>query len=190
MSKIGIIICIYTHNNIGEFMKIKIRYIEENKGTNKIKNKNYIGIYILGIRVKKIIVDRDIKAKKNSNKNLNEIYMLTKQIIRSLKKDEILEIISDLFKSMKVKRLNLELGINLNDPIANAYSIACINVVLPVVLAYNSRKINLADISYNTFISNKMLYLRIDAVILISIFKNLKSIFKLIFKRRGVKNKN
>ena len=63
MSKIGIIICIYTHNNIGEFMKIKIRYIEENKGTSIIKNKNYIGIYILGIRVKKIIVDRDIKNK-------------------------------------------------------------------------------------------------------------------------------
>ena len=68
-------------------MKIKIRYIEENKGTSIVKNKNYIGIYILGIRVKKIIVDRDIKAKKNSNKNLNEIYMLAKQVIRSLRKD-------------------------------------------------------------------------------------------------------
>ena len=43
-------------------MKIKIRYIEENKGTSIIKNKNYIVIYILGIRIKKIIIDRDIKV--------------------------------------------------------------------------------------------------------------------------------
>lgn len=171
-------------------MKIKIRFIEENKGTNLIKNKNYIGIYILGIRVKKIIVDRDIKAKKSSNKNVNEIYMLVKQVISSLKKEELWNIIYDFTKSIKIQKLDLNLGINLNDPIVNAYAIALVNAALPLVIAHNDRKINLDNISYNTFISNKMLYLQINTIIHVSLIKNLKSFIKIFFNARGLKNKN
>lgn len=168
-------------------MKIKIKILEQNKSETKIENKGYIAIYILGIRVKKIIIDKKIHAKKNSNRNMNTIYMLAKQVISSLKKKEILEIINDLRKSMKVHKLHLNIGINLNDPIINAYSIALINSALPMIIMDNDKKINLKNIKYNTFISDKVIYLDVDSIVYISIFKNLKSIFKILFKIKGSK---
>ena len=51
-----------------------------------------------------------------------------------------------------------------------------------MIIMYNDKKVNLKNISYNTFISNKVIYLDVKSVAYVSIFKNLKSIFKLIFK--------
>ena len=68
---------------VGDTMKFKINYIEKNKESNLIEKENYINIYFLGIRVKKIKLERKIHApyKKNNNKT-NTIYMILKQIIR------------------------------------------------------------------------------------------------------------
>ncbi|MBO5476505.1 MAG: hypothetical protein J6A15_01970 [Clostridia bacterium] len=163
-------------------MKIKIKILEQNESETQIENKGYVAIYILGIRVKKIIIDRKFHSGNSSNKNLDTIYMLVKQIVRSLENKEILEIINTLLKSIKIHKLDLNLGINLEDPIINAYSIALINSILPMIIMYNDKKVNLKNISYNTFISNKVIYLDVKSVAYVSIFKNLKSIFKLIFK--------
>lgn len=165
-------------------MKIKINITEENENENEvlIENKGYVSIYILGIRVKKIIIDRKIHAKKGESKTTNTMYMIAKQIITSLENKEMLKIINNLVKSIKIHKLDLNLGINLDDPIINAYSIALINSALPIIVLGNDKKVNLNNISYNTFISNKVIYLDVKAVVYVSILKNLKSIFKIIFK--------
>lgn len=167
---------------VGDTMKFKINYIEKNKESNLIETENYINIYFLGIRVKKIKLERKIHApyKKNNTKT-NTIYMILKQIIRSLKYDEIVNLVIRIPKTIKIHKLDMDLGINLNDPIYNAYAIAVINVVIPLLIAYNSKSINLDNIKYTTFISDKTLFLNIKCNVSISIIKNIFRIFKVIF---------
>ena len=167
---------------VGDTMKFKINYIEKNKESNLIEKENYINIYFLGIRVKKIKLERKIHApyKKNNTKT-NTIYMILKQIIRSLKYDEIVNLVIRIPKTIKIHKLDMDLGINLNDPIYNAYAIAVINVVIPLLIAYNSKSINLDNIKYTTFISDKTLFLNIKCNVTISIIKNIFRIFKVIF---------
>ena len=167
---------------VGDTMKFKINYIEKNKESNLIEKENYINIYFLGIRVKKIKLERKIHApyKKNNTKT-NTIYMILKQIIRSLKYDEIVNLVIRIPKTIKIHKLDMDLGINLNDPIYNAYAIAVINAVIPLLIAYNSKSINLDNIKYTTFISDKTLFLNIKCNVSISIIKNIFRIFKVIF---------
>ena len=167
---------------VGDTMKFKINYMEKNKESNLIEKENYINIYFLGIRVKKIKLERKIHApyKKNNTKT-NTIYMILKQIIRSLKYDEIVNLVIRIPKTIKIHKLDMDLGINLNDPIYNAYAIAVINVVIPLLIAYNSKSINLDNIKYTTFISDKTLFLNIKCNVSISIIKNIFRIFKVIF---------
>ena len=167
---------------VGDTMKFKINYIEKNKESNLIEKENYINIYILGIRIKKIKLERKIHTyyKKNNTKT-NTIYMILKQIIRSLKYDEIVNLVIRIPKTIKIHKLDMDLGINLNDPIYNAYAIAVINAVFPLLIAYNSKSINLDNIKYTTFISDKTLFLNIKCNVSISIIKNIFRIFKVIF---------
>ena len=167
---------------VGDTMKFKINYIEKNKESNLIGTENYINIYFLGIRVKKIKLERKIHAlyKKNNTKT-NMIYMILKQIKKSLKYDEIVNLVIRIPKTIKIHKLDMDLGINLNDPIYNAYAIAVINAVFPLLIAYNSKSINLDNIKYTTFISDKTLFLNIKCNVSISIIKNIFRIFKVIF---------
>ena len=167
---------------VGDTMKFKINYIEKNKESNLIEKENYINIYFLGIRVKKIKLERKIHAPyKKYNTKTNTIYMILKQIIRSLKYDEIVNLVIRIPKTIKIHKLDMDLGINLNDPIYNAYAIAVINAVFPLLIAYNSKSINLDNIKYTTFISDKTLFLNIKCNVSISIIKNIFRIFKVIF---------
>ena len=167
---------------VGDTMKFKINYIEKNKESNLIETENYINIYFLGIRVKKIKLERKIHASyKKNNTKTNTIYMILKQIIRSLKYDEIVNLVIRIPKTIKIHKLDMDLGINLNDPIYNAYAIAVINAVFPLLIAYNSKSINLDNIKYTTFISDKTLFLNIKCNVSISIIKNIFRIFKVIF---------
>lgn len=164
-------------------MKIKIKYIEKSEDANTIENKNYIALYLFGIiRIKKIKIERKVHTdKKSNNQVVNTIFMIIKQIIKSLEKEEIVKIVSRILKSIKVHTLDMDLGINLNNPILNAYSIATINGILPLYLAKNSSNINLKNIRYTTFISQKVIDLKIDSIIYVSILKNIPSILKIIF---------
>lgn len=174
-------------------MKIKIKYLEENKGTNIIENKNNLSLYILGIRIKKIELDRKIHPNSNSkNKVTNTIFMIVKQIIKSMEKEEILKIVTKILKTIKVNKLDMEIGINFKDPIVNAYVIAIINSILPILIVKNNNNFNLDNIKYNTFISKKVIYLRINGIIHVSIVKNIISIIKiiLVILKGGIKNGN
>lgn len=179
---------------MGGIVKFKINYLEENKSSNLIQNKNYIELYLFGIKIKNIRLERKIHAPKTSNKETNTIYMIAKQIKNSLTYNQILDIITGLLKTVKVNKLDMDLGINLNDPIYNAYIIALINALIPLFIV-NNKNINLDNIKYNTFISEKTLFLNIKCELSISIIRNIFRIFKIIIvlikqKIKEAKNKS
>lgn len=164
---------------IGGSMKIKIVYKEANESSKLIKMRNHISIYLFGIRLKKIEINKKIHgSKNNNNSNTNVGYMLIKQVIKSLNNKDKSSIISKILKTFKIKKLDMDLGINLNDPIYNAYVIAFINAIVPLVLA--SKNTDLNNIRYTTFISNKTIFLNINCVISISLLKNIINILKVV----------
>ena len=176
-------------------MKIKIKYIEKSDSATVIENDNYIALYLFNIiKIKKIKIERKVHTDDNhkDNRVVNTVFMIIKQILRSLQKEEIVKIVTRILKSIKVKSLNMDLGINLQDSILNAYSIAIINSILPIFLAKHSKNIDLNSISYTTFISKKVINLKIDSIIYVSIVKNITSIIKIIFiiLKGGIKNGN
>lgn len=179
---------------MGGIVKFKINYLEENKSSNLIQNKNYIELYLFGIKIKNIRLERKIHAPKTSNKETNTIYMIAKQIKKSLSYNEILNIVTGILKTVKIHKLDMDLGINLNDPIYNAYIIALINALIPLFIV-NNKNINLDNIKYNTFISEKTLFLNIKCELSISIIRNIFRIFKIIIvlikqKIKEAKNKS
>lgn len=179
---------------MGGIVKFKINHLEENKSSNLIQNKNYIELYLFGIKIKNIKLERKIHAPKTSNKETNTIYMIAKQIKKSLSYNEILNIVTGILKTVKIHKLDMDLGINLNDPIYNAYIIALINALIPLFIV-NNKNINLDNIKYNTFISEKTLFLNIKCELSLSIIRNIFRIFKIIIvlikqKIKEAKNKS
>lgn len=175
-------------------MKIKIHYVEKNDNASNIELNNHIALYLFGIKIKKISLDKKIqnKSKKKDNKVVNTVFIIIKQILKSLKKEEIVGIVGDILKTIKVKRLNLKLGINFENVFLNIYSIALINAILPILLRLNNRNLDLKHIKYETYISQKVIDLHIDSIIHVSIVKNIVSIIKIIFlvMKGGIKNGN
>ena len=179
---------------MGGIVKFKINYLEENKNNDLMQTKNYINIYLFEIKIKEIKLERKIHAPKTNNKETNTIYMIAKQIKKSLSYNEILDIVTGILKTVKIHKLDMDLGINLNDPIYNAYIIALINALIPLFIA-NNKNINLDNIKYNTFISEKTLFLNIKCELSISIIRNIFRIFKIIIvlikqKIKEAKNKS
>lgn len=180
---------------MGGIVKFKINHLEENKSSNLIQNKNYIELYLFGIKIKNIKLERKIHAPKTSNKETNTIYMIAKQIKKSLSYNEILDIVTGILKTVKIHKLDMDLGINLNDPIYNAYIIALVNALIPLFIVNNNKNINLDNIKYNTFISEKTLFLNIKCELSLSIIRNIFRIFKIIIvlikqKIKEAKNKS
>ena len=180
---------------MGGIVKFKINDLEENKSSNLIQNKNYIELYLFGIKIKNIKLERKIHAPKTSNKETNTIYMIAKQIKKSLSYNEILDIVTGILKTVKIHKLDMDLGINLNDPIYNAYIIALVNALIPLFIVNNNKNINLDNIKYNTFISEKTLFLNIKCELSLSIIRNIFRIFKIIIvlikqKIKEAKNKS
>lgn len=175
-------------------MKIKIHYIEKNDNADNIEFNNHIALYLFGIKIKKISLNRKIhsKAKSKNNKVVNTIFMIIKQILKSLEKEEIVNIVGNILKTIKIKRLDLKLGINLENILLNVYSIAIINAIIPIALRLNNKNIDLKHIKYETYISQKVIDLHVDSIIHISITKNIVSIIKIIFlvMKGGIKNGN
>lgn len=148
-------------------MKIKIIYKEANKDNN-------ISFYLFGIRIKKIQIGK--KNNKQKDKKLNKKSDFWKQIIKLF--NNRYNTTYRIIKTFKVKKLDMDLGINLDDPIYNAYAISFINSIIPLILASKNTDIN--KIRYTTFISDKAIFLNIDCIISISLIRNITSIIKVI----------
>lgn len=176
-------------------MKIRIKYMEKEETSNMMESDNYIALYLFEIiKIKKIKIEGKIHTdnKTGNNKEVNTFFIIAKQIIKLLQLEEINKIAKNILKTIKVNKLDLNLGINFSDPILNAYSIAIINSVLPIFLISNNRNINLDKIRYNTYISKKVVDLKVDSIISVSIVKNIISILKIVFLivKGGIKNGN
>ena len=176
-------------------MKIRIKYMEKEETSNMMESDNYIALYLFEIiKIKKIKIERKIHTdnKTGNNKEVNTFFMIAKQIIKLLQLEEINKIAKNILKTIKVNKLDLNLCINFSDPILNAYFIAIINSVLPIFLISNNRNINLDNIRYNTYISKKVVDLKVDSIISVSIVKNIISILKIVFLivKGGIKNGN
>ncbi len=157
-------------------MRVEIAYKEKNKSSELTKKNNYLSIYLFGIRIKKVEI-----GKRNNNQNdkkANKKSDLGKEIIKLLNNKDKYRIVTKIIKTLKIKKLDMDLGINLDDPIYNAYAISFINAIASLVLASNDTDLN--KIRYTTFISDKTIFLNIDCIISISLFKNIISIFKVI----------
>ena len=169
--------------------------MEKEETSNMMESDNYIALYLFEIiKIKKIKIERKIHTdnKTGNNKEVNTFFMIAKQIIKLLQLEEINKIAKNILKTIKVNKLDLNLGINFSDPILNAYFIAIINSVLPIFLISNNRNINLDKIRYNTYISKKVVDLKVDSIISVSIVKNIISILKIVFLivKGGIKNGN
>ena len=159
-------------------MKIKIKYLEEEKNKSEIENRNQIALYIFGIKIKKIKLNRTVHGKKNSNKYVDTVYMIVKQILRATQNAELFRVVNKIINTIKIEKLDLNFGINLQDPLLNAYSIALVNSILPTILA--KQQIALNNLQYNTFISNKIIYIDAYATIQFPILKNIVNIIKIM----------
>ncbi len=178
-------------------MKFKIYYTEKNAKNNTIDLNNHIAIYLFGIKIKKIRIDKKLHEDKKDkgNKVVNTFYIIIKQILKSLSNKEMVKVINKMIKTIKIEKLNLRLGINFQDAILNAYSIAFINTILPIVLinSYeNNRDMNTSKIYYETYISKKIIDLNVECIIKFSMIKNIYSILKIILisMKGGKKNGN
>jgi hypothetical protein len=161
----------------------------ENKMQNELLIDNYIGIYILNfIRVKKIKI-----VKKEEKKVIDIVYNVISFIINYSKMAEVLFSLKDLKKisnNIYFKKLYLNMGINFKDAVLNAYTIAFINTIISMYIARNTKKINIKDISYNTYLSKNICDLNLDCIIKFNLVNTISIIFKIINKYRKVVNEN
>jgi len=171
-------------------MKIKFKYVEANENSETIDIHNDISLYVLGIKIKTIRLGREMHSSKGKDEKVNTAYMILNQLKEIYNQREIFDEFNKLIKTIKFKKLYISLGINLDDPINNAYIIALINSLISLVLAKNSKNINLKETGYETFISQKTIYFKVDSIVSLPLVKNifiLIRIIKFFIKMKGGK---
>lgn len=181
---IGAVVCIP--------IKIKIDYTEEEKKRLDIKNK--IEIYILGfIKIKTIHLNQEDKIKKKGAYQVNATYQLLSNYLGFLKQEELYvekSTLKKIFHSIFFEHLDISIGLNLQEPILNAYLMALINAVLNIFFAINASNINLKNTNYITYISNDFFHLQVKGIIKFRIVNNIITIIKIVKRIREVKKKN
>lgn len=170
-----------------------------------VKEKHYLKIKILGFI---LIFKKDINKNKKKN-NDNKLYknvsndpleMVINSVFNALDKAVTGEKIykgllnskdiKTIINSIYVKKIYLDLGINLLQPILNAYISTLINVVINMYIAKNIKKFNLQNTKYKTYISGEVYNIKIDSIIHLQLANIIYIIIKIIFKLRKVEKKN
>lgn len=170
-----------------------------------VKEKHYLKIKILGFI---LIFKKDLNKNKKKN-NDNKLYknvsndpleMVINSVFNALDKAVTGEKIykgllnskdiKTIINSIYVKKIYLDLGINLLQPILNAYISTLINVVINMYIAKNIKKFNLQNTKYKTYISGEVYNIKIDSIIHLQLANIIYIIIKIIFKLRKVEKKN
>lgn len=170
-----------------------------------VKEKHYLKIKILGFI---LIFKKDLNKNKKKN-NDNKLYknvsndpleMVINSAFNALDKAVTGEKIykgllnskdiKTIINSIYVKKIYLDLGINLLQPILNAYISTLINVVINMYIAKNIKKFNLQNTKYKTYISGEVYNIKIDSIIHLQLANIIYIIIKIIFKLRKVEKKN
>lgn len=192
---IAIVIIVILTLIIGLFfipIRVKIDYVEKERKDLKVLNKIEIYIfYFLKIKTVKLKNKKEIENKKGSYK-IDAIYKLVSTYIEySNKEKEIINTkdLKKLINSIYYEKLNIDVGINLKDPIINAYLITIINILLNLFIIKNQSKIKLKNLDYSTYISNNIFNLKLNCIIRFRVANTIITIIKVIVKLRKVEKK-
>lgn len=187
------------HEIVPTFNKLK-KYKSET-----VKEKHYLKIKLLGFI---LVYKKDLNKnkKKNDDKKLyknvsnDPLEMVINSVLNALDKAVTGEKINkallnskdikNFINSIYVKKLKLDLGINLINTILNAYVSTLINVVINMFIANNINRFNLENTKYKTYISGEVYNIKIDSIIHLQLANIIYIIIKIIFKLRKVEKKN
>lgn len=187
------------HEIVPTFNKLK-KYKSET-----VKEKHYLKIKILGFI---LVYKKDLNKnkKKNDDKKLyknvsnDPLEMVINSVFNALDKAVTGEKINkallnskdikNFINSIYVKKLKLDLGINLINTILNAYISTLINVAINMFIANNINRFNLKNVRYKTYISGEVYNIKIDSIIHLQLANIIYIIIKIIFKLRKVEKKN
>lgn len=187
------------HEIVPTFNKLK-KYKSET-----VKEKHYLKIKLLGFI---LVYKKDLNKnkKKNDDKKLyknvsnDHLDMVINSVFNALDKAVTGEKINkallnskdikNFINSIYVKKLKLDLGINLINTILNAYISTLINVAINMFIANNINRFNLENTRYKTYISGEVYNIKIDSIIHLQLANIIYIIIKIIFKLRKVEKKN
>lgn len=187
------------HEIVPTFNKLK-KYKSET-----VKEKHYLKIKLLGFI---LVYKKDLNKnkKKNDDKKLyknvsnDPLEMVINSVFNALDKAVTGEKINkallnskdikNFINSIYVKKLKLDLGINLINTILNAYISTLINVAINMFIANNINRFNLENTRYKTYISGEVYNIKIDSIIHLQLANIIYIIIKIIFKLRKVEKKN
>lgn len=173
-------------------IKITIDYefYSKDYDVNNENIKREFKIYILRFIKIKTLKQRkkeEIKNKENSdNKVVYNIFSVYKKY-KDLSKEE--NLFDKLHGGIKFKEIDFQIGYNLKNYILNSYVMAILNYYINSYIAKNSDNFDLKKVNYNTYISDKLLKIKIKGIVNLNLAKNIFVIIKLIFKfMKGGKN--
>lgn len=187
------------HEIVPTFNKLK-KYKSET-----VKEKHHLKIKLLGFI---LVYKKDLNKnkKKNDDKKLyknvsnDHLDMVINSVFNALDKAVTGEKINkallnskdikNFINSIYVKKLKLDLGINLINTILNAYISTLINVAINMFIANNINRFNLENTRYKTYISGEVYNIKIDSIIHLQLANIIYIIIKIIFKLRKVEKKN
>ena len=171
--------------------------------SDTVKEKHYLKIKLLWFI---LVYKKDLNKKKNDDKKLyknvsnDPLEMVINSVFNALDKALTGEKINkallnskdikNFINSIYVKKLKLDLGINLINTILNVYVSTLINIVINMFIANNINRFNLENTRYKTYISGEVYNIKIDSIIHLQLANIIYIIIKIIFKLRKVEKKN
>ncbi len=175
-------------------VRIKLKYavntdFNKQKKEEELKTLNYVEIYILYcIKIKKVKIGNTQNAGRRK-KVLGIIYKFLLDFLNFQKIDEVIlrkDEIKKLGNSIFIEKLDLNLGINLKNILVNVYLISTLNALINMYFAKKVDKMNLDKVSYQTYISNKILNIDVDSIIRFNLVNTIIIILKIIMRVRKV----
>lgn len=172
-------------------INVNVNKEKEKKIDEKLKLNNTVIVYLIGvIPIKKI----DLNKKENAGNNKLEAFIkLLKDYQNYEKKEEKLLPKKDLSKlrnSIYYQEMHLEIGVNVQDYLINAYINAFLNMVINLYISFQMNHFNIKKTEYITYISDCFIDLKAKGIIHIKVVNTMIILIKLILKLRKVANKN
>ena len=173
--------------------------------SRSIEKKHFVKIKILKIiTVYKIDLDKKKQEKyfkktfKNTSNDpvelvINAVFNFLDNMITSTKVNKALLSSKDfnrILDSVYVKKLDLEIGINLVNVLVNVYVNALFNSLINMIISKRRNHFNFNDLRYKTYTSGDVYDIKINSIIDIQFANSISIILKFIFKLRKVEKKN
>lgn len=150
-----------------------------------IKLLYYIPVFHYKKNTKSDDKDKDKKSSKKQNHFLNLLYSITMELIGYKKISKALVSKSDIkkiLKSVEYEKFSLNLGFNIEDPIANSYINASLNTILCMYINYNIDKFDLKKLYYLVYVSKNVYEIQFDGILRFKLVDNIYEILKIIFR--------